>query len=68
MTTTEVYEYEEGTLILDFIDGTSENLVWRGTGQKALDDTPAPPEEQERRLRSVVAQILAQFPPKVKKE
>lgn len=68
MTTTDVYEYEEGTLILDFIDGKTKNLVWRGTGKKALASTPAPPEEQERRLRAVASQILAQFPPNVKKK
>ena len=33
----DVYEYEEGTLILDFVDAQSKELIWRGKAQGEID-------------------------------
>jgi hypothetical protein len=56
------YEYEIGTLIMDFVDAKTDNLIWRGTGQ-AIVEPSISPEEQEKRINDGVAKILANFPP-----
>ncbi|MFT7671439.1 MAG: hypothetical protein ACI8X5_004157 [Planctomycetota bacterium] len=60
--TTHVYEYEEGTLEIDFLDGAGKALIWRGTGAARLRDNQTP-EESTARINEVVAKVLAQFPP-----
>ncbi len=56
-------EYDEGTLIIDFLDPTTGDLVWRGTGVRPLEETPTP-ERRDEIVRDVVERILAQYPPK----
>ncbi|MCS5635808.1 MAG: DUF4136 domain-containing protein [Myxococcota bacterium] len=60
--TTTVSQYDEGTLMLDFVDPEDNNLIWRGTGQSRVRKT-SNPEEREKLIRAVVDKILAQFPP-----
>jgi hypothetical protein len=52
----------EGTLVLDFVDAKSRSLIWKGTATAALKDVS--PEEQQARINRVVADVLAEFPPK----
>jgi hypothetical protein len=59
-----VRSYDEGTLVIDVIDATSRQLVWRGTGTKALRGSPTP-EESSREIFEAVSEILKQFPPGV---
>ena len=59
---TVVREYQEGTLVIDLVDASSKDLIWRGTGQTRLREY-SDPEQREERLRSAVKQILADFPP-----
>ena len=59
----DVYNYEQGTLILDFIDASTQNLVWRGAGSVAL-DTSTNPEKQDELVRKVVGKIMSKYPPK----
>jgi hypothetical protein len=59
----DVYNYEEGTLILDFIDAATHDLVWRGAGSVALDSSRSP-EKQDELVGKVVGKILSKFPPK----
>lgn len=54
-----VDQYEEGTLIIDVIDGKSQQMVWRGAYSKRLGRT-APREEE---VFKIVESILAEFPP-----
>ncbi len=61
--TTRVQEYEEGALILDIIDGAEKRLVWRASAQKRLRRDNPTPEESERRIREIVADLLVEFPP-----
>lgn len=61
-TDTYVDQYEEGTLILDFIDAETKQLVWRGTAQSRLRDERTP-EEREERVREAVEAILERYPP-----
>lgn len=59
---TYVTQYEEGTLVIDFVDMAKQELVWRGVGTGALSDSPSI-EERTANINNAVNQILAQFPP-----
>jgi hypothetical protein len=56
------YEYEIGTLVMDFIDAKTNNLIWRGTGQAIIDPSISP-SDREKRIQSGITKILANFPP-----
>lgn len=58
----DVYQYTEGTLILDVIDWKSKQLVWRGFAQGTI-DPDAPTEKREQKLNEAVTRMLANFPP-----
>ncbi len=55
-------EYEEGTLIVDFLDPDNHSLIWRGEGSEKISGENSP-DETKRVIHRVVAQILKQFPP-----
>jgi hypothetical protein len=59
---TYVTQYEEGTLVIDFVDMAKQELIWRGVGTGALSDSPSV-EERTANINNAVTQILAQFPP-----
>ena len=59
---TVVTEYEVGALVLDVVDAKRETLVWRGSGQRRVKESPTP-EETTQRVREAVAEILKRFPP-----
>jgi hypothetical protein len=56
----DVQRYKEGTLILDFVDGQSKQLFWRGTAVDAV----YRPEDLGDKLNEAVGKILEKFPPK----
>lgn len=58
----DVTQYEEGTLVIDFVDMKENKLVWRGIGSGTLSQSPTV-EERTKNVNNAVAQILAQFPP-----
>jgi hypothetical protein len=65
---TVVREYEQGTLLIDFLDPMDGELMWRGTGQTRLSDRgELTPEKRDALVDEVVAAILAGFPPGPKK-
>jgi hypothetical protein len=37
-TQVDMYQYREGTLIIDLMDATNKNLLWRGWGTAIMDD------------------------------
>jgi len=57
------YQYEEGTLILDFVNPESKNLMWRGSATGELKNLKTP-EKREQEINKVVEKILKKFPPK----
>ena len=59
----DVYQYQEGQLIIDLVDAKSKQLVWRGTGTKALSDRQLTPEQEQVKLDEVVWKIMESFPP-----
>jgi hypothetical protein len=57
--TTDVYQYEQGTLVLDMIDMAEREIVWKGTAKAAIDSSRPNPEK----LQEAVARLFAHFPP-----
>jgi hypothetical protein len=55
-------QYEEGTLMLDVIDSSSNELVWRGAAQARIDPNRSP-QERTRLINSAVRKMLDRFPP-----
>jgi hypothetical protein len=58
----DVYQYEEGSLILDFVDAQSNNLIWRGS-VKAQIDRSTTPKSRDKLINEAVMKILKYFPP-----
>ena len=59
---TYVYEYEEGTLILDIVNPANRELMWRGSARDEV-HFQSTPEESEARIREAVEAMLERFPP-----
>jgi hypothetical protein len=58
----DVYQYEEGTLILDFVDSGSKELIWRGSATGIMAPHPTP-SQRGRKVQEAVTKILENFPP-----
>jgi hypothetical protein len=61
-----VYQYEEGTLVLDFVDAKKMGLIYRGIATAELLRSGSFEKRQER-VNETVEKILKQFPPDGKK-
>lgn len=59
---TYVYEYEEGTLILDIVNPTNKELMWRGSAQDEV-HFKSTPEKDQKQLNEAVHSMLESFPP-----
>ncbi|NNG01145.1 MAG: DUF4136 domain-containing protein [Desulfobacteraceae bacterium] len=57
-----VEQYDEGLLVIDFIDAVTGNLMWRGTGTHRF-MTHTRPEKRAEIITELVTKILSQFPP-----
>jgi hypothetical protein len=57
---TNIYQYREGTLIIDLMDASNNNLVWRGWASTSLDNDI---ELTEKEIDEAVFKILREFPP-----
>jgi len=57
-----VQQYTQGTLILDFVDAKSKEMIWREVASGAV-DPDASAEQRTKRINEAVAKLLAQFPP-----
>jgi hypothetical protein len=60
------YEYEEGSLILDFVDAKSNKMIWRGVAKAEVNNADTP-EKKEKLINEAVQEILKKFPPKPEK-
>ena len=65
-TETRVDEYQQGSLVIDVIDPTSLELIWRGIGSKRLPES-TDAAEMDKLVANVVKNILSKFPPKASK-
>jgi len=57
-----VYEYEQGTIIIDFVDAKTKQLIWRATA-KGVVNPASDPDKQTRKVTRVVEKLLSSFPP-----
>jgi hypothetical protein len=55
---TETYEYDVGTVILDFVDPRKKELIWRGVATGVVNPNMTPEE-----INAIVAKILMNYPP-----
>lgn len=62
---TDIVEYDEGTLIIDFLDAGTQRLFWRGTGTRRIDYSSSPQKATDTTNRWV-SEILKQYPPEEK--
>jgi hypothetical protein len=58
----DTYEYEVGTLIIDFVDAKTKSLIWRGTATGVVD-----PDIGSEKINEIVNKLLENFPPMKKK-
>jgi hypothetical protein len=63
---TYIDRYDVGTLIIDFLDGETRRLFWRGIGERRLSHQSTP-EKTTERVNQTVAEILDQYPPRLGK-
>ena len=59
----QVATYEEGTLLLDVVDGKTNELLWRGAASTRIDPDRTP-QERTALIRTAVERMLKDFPPK----
>ena len=59
------YDYEEGSLILDFVDAKSKKLIWRGTAKAEVQNVDSS-EYREQLINKTVKKILEKYPPSSK--
>ena len=60
---TYVYEYDEGTLLLDVVNPDTHKLMWRGSAIDRV-NFKASPEAKEKKINEAVSKMLKGFPPK----
>jgi|SRR5688572_32340235 len=58
------YSSQEGTLIIDLMDATTDELIWRGYAVSVLDEYR--PDIAEETLRKAIVKIFSEFPPSSK--
>lgn len=54
--------FDEGALVIDFVDAQTNGLVWRGWATGAFDDVAGDQPRLERRIHAAVSRILARLP------
>ncbi len=57
------YEYKEGTLVIDLVESTKKDLVWRGTIVATLEDTT---DENLELANKGIAKAFQDYPPEKK--
>jgi hypothetical protein len=56
-------QYTEGTMVISFVNMSTEKIIWQGTGTKTLLENVSP-EKREANINYAVEQILSNYPPK----
>lgn len=59
---TDVYQYDETTLVIDVMDAKKKEMAWRGTATGIVKDTPDQ-EKQQKNIDNLVEKMLSKFPP-----
>lgn len=61
-TGTEINEYDEGLLIIDFLKPDSDIILWRGKSTRVV-ETHSTPEKIIQDINKTIEKMLVQFPP-----
>lgn len=61
-----VYEWDQGTLVLDFVDTGTRKYIWTGSATDRFNFT-ASPEQNAERVNEAIKEILKGFPPPKRK-
>lgn len=61
---TNIYQYREGTLIIDLMEPKTNNLVWRGWAVSAIDAVYTP-DQTDHLIKIAIGKIFRKFPRKV---
>jgi uncharacterized protein DUF4136 len=61
-TGSEINEYDEGLLIIDFLKPGSDMVLWRGNSTRVV-ETHSTPEKTIEKINQTIGKMLAQFPP-----
>lgn len=56
------YKYEEGILIIDFVDAKTKKMFWRGTAKANVENVDTP-EKSWTIIKAAVNEILKKYPP-----
>ncbi|MCZ6702693.1 MAG: DUF4136 domain-containing protein [Ignavibacteria bacterium] len=59
----DISTYEEGTILLDFVDGKSMELFWRGIGTRVAVEPNLSADEQIEKFSKIASDLLEEFPP-----
>lgn len=59
----DLYSYQEGTLVLDFVEAKNKELIWRGVADRAFYAYANYPNISEQDLDKILTKLLAQYPP-----
>jgi len=57
-----VHVYQEGTLILDFVERDTMDIIWRGIAKRTVESNPTP-DKMERNINNAVEKLFTKFPP-----
>jgi len=60
---TVVQQYDEGTLLLDFLHPKDGKLLWRGSARTRLQEQRTP-EKRDAYVKKIVAELFKKYPPK----
>jgi|GEM_PF-713424 len=60
----DIYTYQQGTLVLDFVNAKNKELVWRGVADRAFYEYDTYPNVTESDLEKILTKMLAQYPPR----
>jgi len=58
----DVYNYTEGTLVIDAYNPKTKNIVWRGIVTDELGSQSTSPEEKTQYINSIVEALMKKFP------
>ncbi len=55
--------YKEGTLVLDFVDARTSELLWRGSASRTVSQEEPDLEDTQEKITTAVKRMLESFPP-----
>jgi hypothetical protein len=63
MSTTRQNTSTVGQLLIGIFDEASQEMVWRGTGEKTISSRQQSPEDSQNTINDIVSRIMETFPP-----